>query len=466
VTAGTTSGSRESGPWTATSVAVVRAWEAPGTDASPPDGARRPSACGALDVERLQRAVRSGDRVCPASASCVLVAFGQGAAAVPPWVLAQRLAEAVLPDATGARHRRGVVDVTVGLAHVEPEAGTGVGDLPAVGDHPAVHRRSDGTATLVRSAADAEQAARRLLATAPAADGADDQSRAPDEARSSSAAIALDQLRPWAPPAPVGTTRRRGLVLRSLAGSRWPTATSTWAGRSPGTGGTHSTVAVVATGDGLGTQQLAARSAELATALGLPASSLGFDDELGERLSALRPGTVVVVLDDVPADPTWTSWSGSTWERSQRAVDAAVATGASVVAIGGCAGALAAAVERGAEPVFGPEDLRSHLEAVSSPPNRFAPVAGPAPAARPDHFDALLRLTTSERRVLYYLTAGWGATDVATELVVSLATVRTHIRAVLRKLNVRSQLAAVAIANAATVGAAGRAAGDRGRLGA
>ncbi len=459
--AGTTSGSSEAGSWVATSVAVVRAWDPAGADPPPTlDVTRRPSACGRLDVERLQRAVRSGDRVCPASASCVLVAFGPGAAAVPPWVLAQRVAEAALRDGARARRRRGTADVTVGLAHVEPGAGTPVAGGPAVEGTP------DGTAALVRSAADAERAARRLLATVAVADGTSDQSRAPDEPRPSSAAIALDQLRPLAPSAPVGTSRRRGLLLHRLAGSRWPTASPAWDGASPGTAGPRTTVAIVATGDGLGTQQLASRSAELATALGLPTSSLGFDDELAERLSALRPGVVVVVLDDLPADPTWTSWSGSSWERGQRAIDASVASGSSVVAIGGSAGALAAAAERGAEPVFGPEDLRGHLEAASSPPNRFAPVTAPAPASRPDHFDALLRLTASERRVLYYLTAGWGATDIATELVVSLATVRTHIRAVLRKLNVRSQLAAVAIANAATVGATGPPAGDQGRIGA
>ena len=49
--------------------------------------------------------------------------------------------------------------------------------------------------------------------------------------------------------------------------------------------------------------------------------------------------------------------------------------------------------------------------------------------------------------MLFYLTEGWAAQDVADELVVSLTTVRSHIRSVLRKLGVRSQLAAVAIAN-------------------
>lgn len=65
----------------------------------------------------------------------------------------------------------------------------------------------------------------------------------------------------------------------------------------------------------------------------------------------------------------------------------------------------------------------------------------------PPQYRALLGLTASERRVLYYLTQGWTAQDIADELVVSLTTVRSHIRSVLRKLGVRSQLAAVAIAN-------------------
>ena len=65
----------------------------------------------------------------------------------------------------------------------------------------------------------------------------------------------------------------------------------------------------------------------------------------------------------------------------------------------------------------------------------------------PARFRSLLELTAGERRVLFYLTEGWAAQDIADELVVSLTTVRSHIRSVLRKLEVRSQLAAVAIAN-------------------
>jgi DNA-binding CsgD family transcriptional regulator len=41
---------------------------------------------------------------------------------------------------------------------------------------------------------------------------------------------------------------------------------------------------------------------------------------------------------------------------------------------------------------------------------------------------------------------GRSAAEIATTLVVSLTTVRSHIRSILRKLNVNSQLAAVALA--------------------
>jgi DNA-binding NarL/FixJ family response regulator len=62
----------------------------------------------------------------------------------------------------------------------------------------------------------------------------------------------------------------------------------------------------------------------------------------------------------------------------------------------------------------------------------------------------LERLTQREREVLALLAAGQRARAVAEQFVVSLATVRTQIRAVLTKLEVRSQLEAVALYRTAT----------------
>jgi DNA-binding NarL/FixJ family response regulator len=67
----------------------------------------------------------------------------------------------------------------------------------------------------------------------------------------------------------------------------------------------------------------------------------------------------------------------------------------------------------------------------------------------PAPFDSLVHLTSTERKVLFHMMEGRAAGEIASELVVSLTTVRSHIRSILRKLNVNSQLAAVAIANGA-----------------
>lgn len=56
-------------------------------------------------------------------------------------------------------------------------------------------------------------------------------------------------------------------------------------------------------------------------------------------------------------------------------------------------------------------------------------------------------LTEREQQVLSALVAGEGAADMAAGWRVSLATVRSHIRAVLAKLGVSSQLGAVALAH-------------------
>ena len=99
----------------------------------------------------------------------------------------------------------------------------------------------------------------------------------------------------------------------------------------------------------------------------------------------------------------------------------------------------------GRAPLFDPDRLSEalcSLEGLSSDEARQI-----AEFEFPDRFRALLGLTAGERRVLFYLTEGWAAQDIADELVVSLTTVRSHIRSVLRKLGVRSQLAAVAVAN-------------------
>lgn len=58
-------------------------------------------------------------------------------------------------------------------------------------------------------------------------------------------------------------------------------------------------------------------------------------------------------------------------------------------------------------------------------------------------------LSESEQSVLAALMEGFDAQDIATQRSVSLATVRTQVRSLLRKIGVNSQLAAVAVARRA-----------------
>ena len=155
------------------------------------------------------------------------------------------------------------------------------------------------------------------------------------------------------------------------------------------------------------------------------------DDPLTLTLGGGTVDLVVLVLDGGrPAQsPTWASGS---WGAPARLAASYGASGVPVLAVsaGFGAGAIAACVAQGAMPVFGLDDLPDAIRSV-------------------EHYtvEEVVGLTASERRVLFYLTEGWSAQEIADELVVSLTTIRSHIGSVLRKLGVKSQLAAVAIAN-------------------
>ncbi len=162
------------------------------------------------------------------------------------------------------------------------------------------------------------------------------------------------------------------------------------------------------------------------------------------------PIDVVVLL--VGNDPTGqpTPWSSSTWCLPALVAEAYGNAGIDVIAVsvGAGAGALANCVVKGASVLFDLNELPATLARRSRNTTATGRGAWEQPGGRiPPHLQALLRLTSSERRVLFYLTTGTSPRDISLELVVSLATVRSHIRSILRKLGVRSQLAAVALAN-------------------
>jgi len=176
------------------------------------------------------------------------------------------------------------------------------------------------------------------------------------------------------------------------------------------------------------------------------------DDVLLE-LEAARPDVVVLALG-AEGDRHSADIDGSlAWERPARIARAMRDCGIPVIAVslGASAAALAVCVEQGAVGLFQAELLPQELArqasrrlANGSAQNGHDEPRGPGQLPPPYH--ALVRLTPSERRVLFQMMEGRTASEIATTLVVSLTTVRSHIRSILRKLNVNSQLAAVALA--------------------
>ena len=170
------------------------------------------------------------------------------------------------------------------------------------------------------------------------------------------------------------------------------------------------------------------------------------DDKPAMAIDGFPLDLVVLVLEGGWAGGSST-WASGAWGVSARLTSTYRAAEVPVLAVsaGAGAGAVASCVAQGAQALFSLDQLPDTLRSLS----RFAgdDFAPASETPLPSQFRALVRLTASERRILFYLTEGWAAQDIAEELVVSLTTVRSHIRSTLRKLGVRSQLAAVAIAN-------------------
>ena len=89
----------------------------------------------------------------------------------------------------------------------------------------------------------------------------------------------------------------------------------------------------------------------------------------------------------------------------------------------------------GGDALLAPSVTRRLLE-------RFATTLPPGE----DSSDALAELTSRETEVLRLLAGGMSNAEIASELVVSEATVKTHISSVLRKLGLRDRVQAVIVA--------------------
>jgi DNA-binding NarL/FixJ family response regulator len=370
----------------------------------------------AVAVRRIQRSIRPGDRIRLSDGLRLAVCFGPVADGTEPARLGARLARAV-----GDR-------LTVGNRTIDLDVSVGV----AVGDGGCT------SAELIESA---------LHSIPVRADGAvvGMSSRTLDAAGTELArATALDLVRAepngWAPTD--GGWSTGGSVPARLT----PILVVDCVPGEPGTAG----VKAHAVGSCLG-------SAGLVADLVAPRT----DDDIPART---EPGTgsdggAIVLLVVHPGSQRRSDHvAARAWEQPATLARAYHQAGATVVvvSVGAAAAALAACIEQGAASIIDIEDLPSHADllarALRAGELRVEGASGPRTAwARSVHDDhiglePLMQLTPSERKVLYHLTTGSSASEIAGLLVVSIATVRSHIRSILRKLEVGSQLAAVAIA--------------------
>ena len=190
------------------------------------------------------------------------------------------------------------------------------------------------------------------------------------------------------------------------------------------------------------------------------AISRGFETRIvGAETFAIDPcvkidtGDVVLLI----LQQRWSEWGfvnvTPPWERWSRIAGSATERGALVilVAAGAQAASVAVCLGRGAHAVVEmdrAEDALDAAEEVVRGKRSSSELRSilPCPFAG-EQLRRLAGLTNIELRILFYLTKGYPADRVASVEWMSLSTVRAHIRSIFRKLGVKSQLAAVALAN-------------------
>ena len=128
----------------------------------------------------------------------------------------------------------------------------------------------------------------------------------------------------------------------------------------------------------------------------------------------------------------------TTFDTDQHVVDALRAGAVGFLLKDVTSESLADAVRRAAagEPVVAPSVLSRLMDHFSSQP---------APPGRPPA--GLAELSERELEVLARIGAGLSNAEIAEDLVVSMATVKTHVRHILAKLGVRDRAQAIVVAH-------------------
>ena len=429
-----------------------------------PDDELSPDVLRGLAVRRMERCIRPADRVCLLGGSRFAVCFGNGAHHVAPNELGSRLARAM-----GSHF-------VVGSTALDLKVRIGVGAGPE-----AVEAKQ-----LTGAAIASTRSARRIASHRPRRDVLGTSVVAVTHVPDPAALLSVSAADPHAavirtartPSAATDTTpahrlRRRTFFLPSAATESVGTPLGAKAAKQVGgdslrafaySGVAGLTILVVdpAVAPSDMPRSAVQGVAAVARRLGVTPilSQADRPDTAVDDYSVSEADVVVLILH--PDTATSSYESGTPWEHPARLARALVEAGATVLAlsVGASAAAVAACVEMGATGVLQIDSFSDELVTVAKSggprSSTAARTAGNGtngtPRGRrqlPAPFDALIHLTSTERKVLFHMMEGRAAGDIAAVLVVSLTTVRSHIRSILRKLNVNSQLAAVAIANGA-----------------
>lgn len=387
-----------------------------------------------LAMRRMERCVRPGDRICMLGGSRFGVFLGNGAHRVTPSALGKRVARALgdhLAVGTSGLDLQVSIGISTGSRDVEPAALTAAAMAAIRSTRDQVSSAGSGVHTPFVAVTHVPNTERRSglcrRVVVPLLDEEQSQSDRPANGLRSHKA---GQLLPAPTSSLVGVPLRL-LMVDADGGS--------FEGPQPAT----EVVGSIARSFG-------------ATPIACPP---GDPDSVLLNVYISQPDAVVMILQAHPPRRGRALDGVQPWERPAQLARALRDVGVPVIAVsmGATAAALAVCVEHGAAGLFHPDQLAQELVHLVSGGTKGtngtngASTNGHDEAARsqsqlPGPYDALVHLTPSERRVLFYLMEGRSATEIATTLVVSLTTVRSHIRSILRKLNVNSQLAAVALA--------------------
>jgi DNA-binding NarL/FixJ family response regulator len=427
-----------------------------------------------LAVRRMERCIRPADRVCMLGASRLAVCFGHGSHRIAPSELGTRLARAMgdhLTIGSTTLDLRVTVGVGAGTTAVDSSdlIGAAIASTRTPQSRISLSRaRPDTTATSMVTVIQVPEP-HQLLRVSHSGPGTSPPSVSTRATGTSHPATTHRLLRRT-------SFRRLDTVDHSsgVTGGRTVRPPAPEGDRFP----PHSRVAgltilvvdpAVALSDTprSAVQGVAAAARRLGVCPILSAADR--PDTVVDDLSVSEADAVVLILHPDTARPLGGPDGGTPWEHPARLARALVDAGASVIAlsVGASAAGVAACVEQGAAGLLHIDALADELVTVAkmaaAKTNGAARANGNGNGSSngngngsqrgrrqlPAPFDALVHLTSTERKVLFHMMEGRAAGEIASELVVSLTTVRSHIRSILRKLNVNSQLAAVAIANGA-----------------